>query len=83
MRERNPSTPRTAPWSYVHGADHLANELAALEPEDIFSTWCHVDHLEQLGEISAEEATCLKHGIFGLMVLWDLEPDDLADVAAL
>ena len=34
--------------------------------------------MERAGEIRAEEALPWKHGIFGLMELWGLEPEDLA-----
>ena len=33
--------------------------------------------MERAGEIRAEDALRWKHGIFGLMGLWGLEPDDL------
>ena len=32
---------------------------------------------EQAGEITAADADTWKHGIYGLMMLWGLEPDDL------
>jgi hypothetical protein len=39
--------------------------------------WRLVDSLEQAGEMAAEDAVRWKHGIFRLMMLWGLEPDDL------
>ena len=36
------------------------------------------DLLEQLGEMSGDEAGRWKHGIFGLMVVWELEPEELS-----
>jgi hypothetical protein len=36
-----------------------------------------VDLTERTGEMAAEEAFRWKHGIFGLMERWGLEPDDL------
>ena len=35
------------------------------------------DSLEQAGEMAAEDAVRWKHGIYGPMMLWGLEPDDL------
>ena len=51
--------------------------LALLRPDDLFAVWCLVDSLEQAGEMAADDAVRWKHGIFGLMALWGLEPDDL------
>jgi hypothetical protein len=34
--------------------------------------------MEQSGAMAAEEATRWKHGIFGQMERWGLEPSDLA-----
>ena len=45
--------------------------------DDLFPVWCLVDSLERAGEMAAEDAVSWKHGIFGLMMLWGLEPDDL------
>ena len=39
--------------------------------------WCLVDSLEQAGEMASEDTVRWKHGIYGLMMLWGLEPDDL------
>ena len=36
--------------------------------------------MERMGEMSADEAVRWKHGIYGLMELWGLEPDDLIPV---
>ncbi len=33
--------------------------------------------MERAGEIRAEDALRWKHGIFGLMLLWGLEPEEL------
>ncbi len=33
--------------------------------------------MERMGEMSADEAVRWKHGIYGLMMLWGLEPDDV------
>ena len=45
--------------------------------DDLFPVWCLVDSLEQAGEMAAEDAVRWKHGIYGLMMLWGLEPDEL------
>ncbi len=57
--------------------DEVAEVLGLLAPEDLFIVRCCVDSLEQSGEIAASEAARWKDGIFGLMDLWGLEPDDL------
>ena len=33
--------------------------------------------MEESGEIEADEARLWKEGIYGLMVLWGLEPDEV------
>jgi hypothetical protein len=38
--------------------------------------------MEWRGEMSPEEAMSWKHGIFGLMVRWGLEPEDLVTTSA-
>ena len=45
--------------------------------EDLYPAWWCVDLMEQSGEMSPDEAIRWKHGIFGQMQLWALEPDDL------
>ena len=51
--------------------------MALLQPDDLFPVWRLVDSLEQAGEMAVEYAARWKHGIYGLMMLWGLEPDDL------
>ena len=48
-----------------------------MRPDDLFPVWCLVNSLERAGEMPAEDAVRWKHGIFGLMELWGLEPDHL------
>ncbi len=55
----------------------IPESLALLRPDDLFPVWCLVDSLEQAGEMAAEDAVRWKHGIYGLMMLWGLEPEDL------
>ncbi len=55
----------------------LPESLALLRPDDLFPVWRLVDSLELAGEMAAEDAVRWKHGIYGLMMLWELEPDDL------
>ena len=55
----------------------IPESLALLRPDDLFPVWCLVDSLEQAGEMAADDAVRWKHGIYGLMMLWELEPDDL------
>ncbi len=45
--------------------------------EDVFPVWCHVDRLEQSGEITALEARRWKHEIFSVMLERGLEPEDV------
>lgn len=51
--------------------------LAELRPEDLYATWRYADLLEEIGEMSPQEARRWKEGVFGLMVLWGLEPDEV------
>ena len=60
----------------------VPESLALLRPDDLFPVRCLVDSLDQAGEMAAEDATRWKHGIYGLMMLWELEPDDLLRVSA-
>ena len=55
----------------------ISESLALLRPDDLFAVWCLVDSLEQVGEMAAGDAVRWKHGIYGLMMVWGLEPDDL------
>ena len=57
----------------------IPESLALLRPDDLFAVWCLVDSLEQAGDMTAEDAVRWKQGIYGLMELWGLEPDDLVD----
>ena len=57
--------------------DHIAESLRLIRPEELYPLWSCVDLMDQLGEMSPEEAILWKQGIFGLMVLWELEPEDL------
>ena len=57
--------------------DSVRETLALLEPPDLYLLWRCVDLMERMGEMSADEAARWKHGIFGLMELWGLEPGDL------
>ncbi len=50
--------------------------MALLRPDDLFPVWCLVDSLEHAGEMAAEDAIRWKHGIYGLIMFWGLEPDD-------
>jgi hypothetical protein len=62
--------------------DSLAQTLALLRPQDLDPAWRCVDLMEQMGEITPEEALRWKHGIFELMEAWGLEPDDFATTSA-
>ena len=51
-----------------------SHTLALLKPADLFPTWKWIDMLEECREIKAGEARLWKEGLYGLMVLWGLEP---------
>ena len=55
----------------------LARTLAMLQPDELYPLWRYIDMMEQCGEADTDEAKRWKHGIFGLMLLWGLEPDDV------
>ena len=57
--------------------DDIAGTLSMMKPEDLYPSWRLIDVLEQHGKMPPEEARRWKEGIFGLMMLWGLEPDDL------
>ena len=60
----------------------ISRTLALLKPADLFPAWKWIDMMEQSGEIEAVETRRWKEGIYGLMVLWGLEPDDFASITA-
>ena len=81
--DRKPGIGRTGPRCGRFGPmREIPESLALLRPDDLFPVWCLVDSLEQAGEMAAEDAVRSKHGIYGLMMLWGLEPDDLVRVSA-
>ena len=55
----------------------ISHTLALLKPADLFPAWKWIDMMEDCGEIEAGEARRWKEGIYGLMVLWGLEPDEV------
>ena len=55
----------------------ISRTLALLKPVDIFPAWKWINMMEESGEIEADEARRWKEGIYGLMVLWRLEPDEV------
>ena len=57
--------------------DDITQALALLTPDDLFPVWRFVDSMERHGEMSDHEAARWKDGVFALMVMWGLEPDDL------
>jgi hypothetical protein len=50
--------------------------ITSLKPQDRFPLWRCVDLAERLGKMQSDEAVRWKHGTFGLMERWGLEPDD-------
>ena len=57
--------------------DDITQALVLLTPDDLFPVWRFVDSMERRGEMGADEAVQWKDGVFVLMVMWGLEPDDL------
>jgi hypothetical protein len=57
--------------------DAFARTLALLRPQSLYPAWRCVELMERKGEMSAEEATRWKQGIYGLMALWAVDPDSL------
>ena len=49
----------------------------AVKPADLFPAWKWIDIMEESGEMEAREARRWKEGIYGLMVLWELEPNEV------
>ena len=56
----------------------ISRTLALLKPADLFPAWKWIDMMEECGEIEADETRRWKEGIYGLMVLWKLEPDEVS-----
>ena len=55
----------------------ISRTLALLKPADLFPAWKWIDMMEERDEINADEGRRWKEGIYELMVLWGLEPDEL------
>ncbi len=55
----------------------MSRTVALLKPDDLFPAWKWIDIMEECGEIEADEARGWKKGIYGLMVMWGLEPDEV------
>ena len=55
----------------------ISRTLALLKPGDLFPAWKWIDMMEECGEIAADEAPLWKEGIYGLIVLWGLKPDEV------
>ena len=68
------STRSTLP--YIWYMNTISRTLALLKPADLFPAWKWIDVMEECGEIEAGDARRWK-GIYGLMVLWKLEPDEV------
>ena len=66
---------------------HFARRLVepcpnrAAIPDDLYPVGRWVDEMERRGEISPARTSRWKEGIFGLMLLWGLEPDDLVTIS--
>lgn len=50
-----------------------------LRPQDLWPSWQAIDLQEQTGDLSPTDAKRWNEGIYGLIVLWGLEPDELID----
>ena len=51
--------------------------LSMMTPEDLYPSWRWIDLMERSGEMELDEANRWKEGIFGLMLRWGLEPDQV------
>ncbi len=60
----------------------ISRTLALLKPADLFPAWKWIDMMEECGDIETREARLWKEGIYGLMVLWGLEPDEVVGAQA-
>ena len=58
--------------------NYIARTLSMMKPDDLWPSWRFIDTMEQHGKMSTAEATRWKQGIYGLMKLWGLEPDELS-----
>ena len=59
--------------------NEITHTLSMMKPDDLYPSWRLIDLLEHTGRMPAAEAKRWKEGIFGLMLLWELEPDALID----
>ena len=48
-----------------------------LRPDELWAAWCWGHLMERCGEMTPAEARRWKDGVYGLMQLWGLEPDDV------
>ena len=62
---------------YIRCMNTISRTLALLKPADLFPAWKRIDIMEECGEMKAGEAQRWKEGIYGLMVLWGLEPNEV------
>ncbi len=67
---------------YIWRLTTISRTLALLKPADLFPSWRWIDMMEWCGEMKAGEARLWKEGIYGLMVLWDLKPDEVVGAQA-
>ncbi len=63
--------------TYIWYMNTISRTLALLKPADLYPAWQWIDMMEECGEIEAGEERRWKEGIYGLMVLWRLEPDHM------
>ena len=57
----------------------ISRTLALLKPVDLFPARKWIDIMEERGEIEVDEARRWKEGIYGLMLLWGLGPDEVLE----
>ena len=48
-----------------------------LKPDDLYPAWKWIDLMEQHGRMAPTEAQRWKDGIYALMELWGLGPEDV------
>ena len=76
MRDDNPVSSQLSRPAYTWCMNTISRTLALLQPADLFPAWKWIDMMGECGEMEPGKARW-KDGIYGLMVLWRLEPDEV------
>ncbi len=60
--------------------DEVSRTLSMMKPDDLWPSWRLIDTMERHGKMPPDEAKRWKEGIFGLMKLCGLEPDQVVSM---